>query len=122
MQRTSPVMVVILSVITCGFYLIAWYYDTYKDLEFLTGQTPTGNSFLADFFLTILTVGVWGVYVDLMISRQISSVQEQKGLTVSDTTALILILDIGSYVTGYFTGMISSAIHQSDLNRIFETS
>lgn len=115
-------MVVILSIITCGFYLIAWYYDTYQDLISLTGEGPTGNSFLADFFLTILTFGVWGVYVDLMISRKINTLQKERGMTVSDTTALVLILDIGSYLTGYFTGLISSAIHQSDLNRIFEHS
>jgi Domain of unknown function (DUF4234) len=117
-KDTSPALVLILSIVTCGLYLIYWYYSVYSDLNQLDGRTPTGNAYFIDFLLMIVTCGIWGIYVDYRISQQLNELQEKAGLAANDTTALVIILDVAAYVTIAFTYMISSAIQQDQLNKV----
>ncbi len=117
-DETSPVLVFVLTIITCGLYLVYWYYVTYRNIERLTGSTPTGNVFVFDLVIAVVTVLIWGIYVDYKISQRINELNRRYGLDEDDTTVLVVVLDLAVYVTGYLTGIISSAIHQHQLNRI----
>lgn len=117
-KDTSPALVLVLAIVTCGLYLIYWYYSVYSDLKQLDGRTPTGNAYFVDFLLMIVTCGIWGIYVDYRISQQLNELQERAGLQANDTTALVIILDVAAYVTIAFTYMISSAIQQDQLNKV----
>ncbi|MCB1322274.1 MAG: DUF4234 domain-containing protein [Leptospiraceae bacterium] len=117
-EEQSPVLVILLTVITCGLYLIYWYYVVYQDLELLYGRTPTGNSFVLDLLLTIITVGLWGVYVDYQISVLCNELQQRYQMPPNDTTLLSIILDLSAYVTAFATNLVTSVIHQEQLNRI----
>lgn len=119
-ERRDPVLVVILSIVTCGIYLIFWYARIYDELITLTGKTPTGNTFILDFLLFFLTLGVWGIYVDYRISHHLNDLQEERGMTVNDTAALVVVLDVAAYFTIAFTSFLSSAIQQDLLNRMME--
>ena len=102
-EEQSPVLVILLTVITCGLYLIYWYYVVYQDLELLYGRTPTGNSFVLDLLLTVITVGLWGVYVDYQISVLCNELQQRYQMPPNDTTLLSIILDLSAYVTAFAT-------------------
>lgn len=117
-EETSPVLVLVLSIITCCLYLVYWYYVTYQTVKRLTGSTPTGNAFVFDLVLAVVTVALWGIYVDYKISQRINELNRRYGLDEDDTTVIVVVLDVAVYVTGYLTGIISSAIHQHQLNRI----
>jgi len=121
-ENRSPALVVVLGIVTCGLYLIYWYYKVYGELVSLRGKTPTGNSFGLDFLLTIVTCGIWGVYVDYRISLEIAAAQKDRGMTVMDTAELVIILDVIAYLSFYFTGIISSAIQQDALNKFTENA
>jgi hypothetical protein len=118
-HRREPALVLILSIVTLGFYLPFWYHGIYQDLERLDGRTPTGHSFWLDFFFVILTFAIYGIWVDYQISQQIAEFEERNGLgPVQDTSIIAVILDAASYFTAFFTNFVTSAIQQDQLNRL----
>ncbi len=120
LKRKNPVTVFILSIITCGIYLIFWYYIIYTELKIFTKQTPTGNSYGLDLFLTIISCGLWGIYVDYKISKKLHSIRTQYNLPGEDTSLLVLILDSLSIFSAHLLWMLTSTIQQDEWNKIIE--
>ena len=119
--RREPALVLILSIVTLGFYLPFWYHGVYEDLKRLDGRTPTGHGFWLDFLFVILTFAIYGIWVDYQISQQIAEIEERNGFgPVQDTSIIAVILDAASYFTAFFTNFVTSAIHQDQLNRLDE--
>jgi hypothetical protein len=119
--RREPALVLILSIVTLGFYLPFWYHGVYEDLKRLDGRTPTGHGFWLDFLFVILTFAIYGIWVDYQISQQIAEIEERNGFgPVQDTSIIAVILDAASYFTAFFTNFVTSAIHQDQLNRLGE--
>ena len=120
-QRREPALVLVLSIITFGIYLPFWYHGIYEDLQTLDGRTPTGHGFWLDFLFVILTVAIYGIWVDYQISQQIAQFEERNGLgPVQDTSIIAIILDVASYFTAFFTNFVTSAIQQDQINRVVE--
>ena len=118
-QRRDPALVLVLSIVTLGFYLPFWYHGVYEDLRRLDGRTPTGRGFWLDFFFVILTFAIYGIWVDYQISQQIAEFEDRNGLGPSqDTSIVAVILDAASYFTAFFTNFVTSAIQQDQLNRL----
>lgn len=122
MEKRSPAAVLILSIVTCGIYLFFWYYAVYRELTILDGRTPTGNTYSLDLLLALITCGVWGIYVDYKISEQLGAVQTKLGMKTTDNTMAVVLLDVASYVTIFFTYFVTSAIQQDELNRIADAT
>ena len=116
LTERSPPLVFVFSVITLGIYLIYWYNRVYAEWRELTGKTPTGNDFLVDLLLAVVTCGVWGIYIDFRISQEITKYRTSRGIPGNDTTIAVLVLDIAAYITLTFTYLISSALQQDLLN------
>ncbi|MFZ1865977.1 MAG: DUF4234 domain-containing protein [Polyangiales bacterium] len=120
-QRREPALVLVFSIITFGLYLPFWYHGVYEDLKTLGGRTPTGHGFWLDFLFVIVTLAIYGIWVDYQISRQIAEIEESNGLgPAQDTSLITVILDVASYVTAFFTNFVTSAIQQDQLNRIVD--
>ena len=119
LRRREPAMVLILSIVTFGFYLPFWYHGIYQDLERLDGRTPSGHGFWFDFFVVVLTFGIYGIWVDYQISQQLSEFEQRNGLgPVQDTSIVVVILDAAAYFTAFVTFFVTSAIQQDQLNRL----
>jgi len=117
----SPILVLVLSLITCGVYLVYWYYTVYDQLRAIDGRTPTNNDYWLDLLIFLVTCGIWGIYVDYRISGQLNEIYARESIQdQNDTTVLVIILDVAGYFTGYLTGVISSAIQQDQLNQLHE--
>ena len=120
-QRREPALVLVLSIITFGIYLPFWYHGIYEDLQKLDGRTPTGHGFWLDFLFVLLTLAIYGIWVDYQISRQIADFEDGNGLGPSqDTSVIAIILDVASYFTVFVTNFVTSAIQQDQLNRVVE--
>ncbi len=120
-ERRDPGVVLILSLFTCGLYLIYWYFKMYDELEELCGTTPTGNSFILDLLLTFVTCSLWGIWVDYKISMQLNDLQRERGIMSPDSTMLAVGLDVAAYITGFFCNYITSAVQQDQLNKVVQT-
>ncbi len=69
----------------------------------------------------ILTLSIYGIWVDYRISQQIAEFEERNGLgPVQDTTIIAVILDVAAYFTAFWTNFVTSAIQQDQINRIVE--
>ena len=86
--------------------------------EELAGTTPTGNTFALDILLILATCSLWHVYMDYRISMMCNDLQRKFGLPENDTSTLTVVLDVAGYLTGYLTGLVSTAIHQDQINKI----
>ncbi len=111
----SPAWVLVLSIITCGIYHVYWYFATLGEMRD-AGHSPTGNSPWLDFLLAIVTLGLYGFYVDYRIGKQIVDMQAALGLRENDTAIIAVVLDIVGL------GVVASALQQSELNRVWERS
>ncbi len=119
-SRRSPLSVILLTIITCGLYLIYWYYKIYKELKLFTNKTPTGNNFWLDFIINLLTCGLWGIYVDFKISKLLHQIRIENNLKGDDSSIIILILDSFSIFTFHLLWILTSAIQQDEWNQILE--
>ncbi len=108
----SPGLVVLLSILTCGIYLIYWYVQTLSELNG-TGHSPTGNSPLMDFLITLVTCGVYRIYVDYRMSKSILELQRERAVPPNDTATLVVLLDI------FLLGFVAPGVLQSELNKIW---
>lgn len=120
-QRREPALVLVLSIVTFGLYLPFWYHSVYEDLQTLGGRTPTGHGYWLDFLFVILTLAIYGIWVDYRISQQITELEERSGLgPAQDTSIIAVILDVAAYFTVFFTNFVTSAIHQDQINRLVD--
>lgn len=113
-------MVLLLTVVTCGLYLVYWYYCFYRDLYSITGRTPTGLPFFVDFLIAIFTAGLWGAYVDYCISRELQRICQANGIDLPDSTILVLALDVVSIFTAHLLFIVTSAIQQDEWNKMLQ--
>ncbi len=121
-ERRDPGMVLLISFVTCGLYLIYWYWKMYEELESLAGASPTGNSFVLDFMLVIVTCSLWGIWVDYKISMQLNELQNARGILAPDSTTIAVGLDALAYISGFVCNYITSAIHQDQLNKVVKAA
>lgn len=117
-EKRSPGAVLLFCIFTCGLYLIYWYYVVYTDMVKLSGKTPTDNPYIMDFFLNLITCGLWGIYVDYKISEQFNELQKKYEMPLKDTTTVVLLMDFTAYISFAFTNFLSSAIHQDQMNQL----
>ncbi len=110
----SPGLVVLFAIITCGIYIIYWYFKTLGELRD-AGHSPTGNPPMLDFLIALITCGIYGIFVDYRISKTLVELQTARGLPINDTAVLVILLDI------FGLGVIGSAIQQSELNKIWSS-
>jgi len=119
-EKRTPLSVILLTIITCGFYLVYWYYKIYQELKLYTNKTPTNNPFWLDFMINLVTCGIWGIYVDYKISKQLHEIRLQNNLKGEDSSLIVLILDSFSIFTLHLLWILTSAIQQDEWNQIIE--
>lgn len=106
--------VVLMTVLTCGLYLVRWYFAVLGELD-RAGRSPMGHSRWVDFLLCIVTLGLWGLFVDYRIAKTIAQLQEERHVTrPNDTSTIVLLLDL------FGVGLIGSALQQSEINRLWK--
>ena len=119
-DQRSPAMVLLLTLVTCGLYLVYWYYCFYRDLHSVLGHSPTGLPFWIDFLIAVATAGLWGIYVDFCISRQLQRIRQVHGMQLPDSTMLVLSLDAVSIFTVHLLFIVTSAIQQDEWNKMLQ--
>ena len=103
MTKRSVVSVVLLSIFTCGIYLLYWYYTTARDLN---NEEPENQitGFVVAYLLGIVTCGIYLLYWEYKLYSKIDSV------TGKNDAVLHFILSI------FLTPVVSIALAQSNIN------
>ena len=103
-----PALVLGLALLTCGVYGLIWLWQVVSEIKAETRREDLNPTL--DVLLTIVTFGLWGVYLAYRLPQDIVQVQRRRGAAVSDVSVVSLILAI----TGFW--FVSIALCQHELN------
>lgn len=103
---------ILLSLVTCGIYLLFWEYRQMKTLNAWLGREEF--DFLVWILLSLITCGIFAVYYEYKMARAINTIQGRAGEHVNDTLPLIsLVLAI------FGLPLVSTAIQQAEINELY---
>lgn len=115
MQRgevRSPVMVLVLSLITCGIYQLYWIYKVSEETQSHLGLTTTSPGM--ELLFCIITCGFYTIYWHYKYSKLVAELQQRQGLTPDDNSLICILLTIFGF------GIVSAMIVQSSLNKVWD--
>ncbi|MGL4382401.1 MAG: DUF4234 domain-containing protein [Bacilli bacterium] len=110
-QYRSPISVILLSIVTCGFYAIFFQVTTQDAIRnnYTKENLPSG---LSVFLLSIITCGIYGIYWIYKTSVIINELLQDVGAIPPDDVAINTFIGILFTQIGFF------AIIQSKINQI----
>ena len=104
---------IILSIITCGFYLLLWQARQFKVLNAWLGRQEF--SFWAWFFLGMITCGIYMIYYEYKMANGILEIQQKLGRSEnSQLPILCLVLSVFGF------SIVSMAIQQEEINNLYQ--
>ncbi|WP_309714737.1 DUF4234 domain-containing protein [Armatimonas sp.] len=110
--RREPVTVILLSLVTCGFYGIYWIYKVSEETLAYSGEqdmSPVIDTVLCCF------VPFYALYWIYKQSQRITRMQAQAGLPAKDEAILHTIL-------GLVIGLVTIYMFQDNLNKVWDSS
>ena len=110
-ERREPVTVILLSLVTCGFYGIYWIYKVSEETQNYSGEqdmTPVVDTLLC-------FVPFYSLYWIYKQSQKITRMQTKAGLPPRDEAILHTVL-------GAFVGIVAIFMFQDNLNKIWDAS
>lgn len=112
MTVRSPVVAVLLTIITCGIYGIYWMIVLTNEVGELSGDRSfTGGK---HFLLTLVTCGLWTLVWLYQLGTNIAIAQQKKGVYVKDNSLIYLLLGI------FGLSIVSYVLAQADVNKLIE--
>lgn len=109
LQRRSVAAVVILSIVTCGIYMLYWSYVTICALDEEGGAS--NMSPMLQFVLMFFYVG--SILFGINANANLNAIRERKGLPKRDNQVAWILL-------GLFIPIILFALVQNEINQLVE--
>ncbi|MCT4598243.1 MAG: DUF4234 domain-containing protein [Vallitalea sp.] len=109
-KQRSVVSVILLSIITCGIYMIFWLYYTMRDINNYLGESGG----CAGELILMLICFPYIVYWYYKYSKKIAEAYEKAGLPVKDDSLACLICGL------FGLGVVSTCIIQANLNSLWK--
>ena len=105
MRKRSILSIVLLSIITCGIYLLVATYQIYSDINYATKENDTS---LTDLLLGIVTCGIWQIYCYYKYSKKLVN------LGSDDNSIINVILGVFGF------GIVAVCIMQNSINNLVD--
>lgn len=106
-RRASPILGLLFTILTCGFYSFFWIYRVTNVLYYMADER--GNA-AVDLLISIVTCGIYLIYLNYKWGKLMYKIRVENGLLLKDDSILLLILSLFSL------GIISLMIVQSNIN------
>ncbi|MDP4121152.1 MAG: DUF4234 domain-containing protein [Bacillota bacterium] len=107
----SPIMVLLLSLITCEIYMFFWIYTVSKEMKEYRNDTNINPT--VELLLCIFTCGIYTIYWYYKYSKMVYEAGQALNLQMSDNSIVCLILPI------FGLSIVSALILQSSLNTLW---
>jgi len=107
--RRNIVTSIILTFVTCGIYMIFWWYHQLKCLYWLTDQPSNAGM---DVILTFITCGIYGIYIAYKMGKMEAQVFHKYGMPPKDDSILYLVLRLFGF------DIVNRALIQSNFNTL----
>ena len=108
----DPILVVVLGIITCGFYSLYWMYCVREETRNYLEDASISPAL--ELLLTIVCFPFILVWYYRM-SRDLMRMQEKSGRTINDQTMLFMILAF------FGVGIANNYIIQDELNKVWKS-
>lgn len=117
MTRRNPIVVVVLSVLTCSIYAYYWLYVTTDELRRETGRSDLSPAI--DLLLAIFTAGLWGMWATYRNARIVHEELRAAGVARDDKSLPIALFHAATFFTGG-AWLVAVAILQDELNALHD--
>lgn len=111
--KREPVLVLLLPLLTCGIYLVYWWYVTGTEIRDAVGRNEINPAL--DLVLGILTCGLYYIYLSYREPQYLLEMQDRVGLPRNDITVISLILYL-------LFAPVTLLLIQTELNKIWEAA
>ncbi len=108
-KERNIALCIILSIVTCGIYMLYWLVCLTDDTNEISGETGDTSGVMALVF-TIITCNIYALYWAYKRGEKIDKAHQNRGEAASNGGVLYLILYI-------FGGVISLALIQNEVNK-----
>ena len=108
-QKRDVVVAIILSVVTCGIYVIYWFIVMTDDVKTVSGDTQIASGGVA-FLLTLVTCGIYVFYWVYRMDQLINIARSKRKLPTKDNAILYIVLQLFGF------GIVNYALMQNDIN------
>lgn len=113
-EPRSPLIVLILSFVTCYAYLVYWWYMAGKEIKAATGRKELNPQL--DLLLNILTLSLYSIYLSYKYPKLLLEMEERVQVEEKDQSLVTTLLSLFSL------GPFAAFLIQTDLNRIWEAA
>lgn len=113
-EKREPMMVVLFTILTCGFYGWFWLYTTATEIKNALGREDINPGM--EVVLSIVTCGLYMVYLFYKYPQLMLEMQDRAGRPRNDISMTSLLLGV------FGLGIVSIAIMQSELNNIWDAA
>ena len=107
-QKRSVFSVILLSIITCGIYIIYWFYVTAKELQMATGRNQFSPALIV--LLAIFITPAATVLIALEANERLNDIRTAKGMPTVDNAVVWILL--GLLIFPVQMGLIQHEINQ----------
>lgn len=107
LKNRSVATVIILSIVTCGFYSLYWTYVTMDALD-KEGQS-SNMPVIAQFLLCFFYVGY--LIFGMNANANLNAIKQSRGIATTDNQVLWMVL-------GFFVPIVLIAIIQNEINQL----
>lgn len=107
--RRSVPLCIILSIVTCGIYMLYWFVCVTNESDAVTGEYGPGGG--VSLLLTIVTCGIYGLYWGWKLGDKLDASRARHGAAPGSLAILFLVLNL------FQLSIVTLAIAQSELNR-----
>lgn len=113
-EPRNPLVVLVLSFVTCYLYLVYWWYLVGKEIKAATGREELNPG--VDLLLNILTCSLFSIYLSYKYPKLILEMEERVQVEAKDQSLVATVLSLFSL------GPIAAYLVQADLNRVWEAA
>lgn len=112
-RERSPIIVILLSLVTCGLYTFYWIYKMSEELQNESGKEDSISPGI-ELLLVIVTCGIYLFFWYYKYAKMILEIQVSRNISTPDDNAILYIILI---IFGL--SPIAMAIMQSSANKLW---
>lgn len=111
-QKRSVLSVILLSIVTCGIYMVWWTYVTCSALQREGGKTSIPPVVTT---LLMLFTGFGGILLGIDADDNVNAIKAARGMYTTDNKVLWIVL-------GFFFPIVTVGLVQHEINQIVDNS
>lgn len=116
MTKREPWIVVVLTFVTCGVYMLWWNYQTTEELRTASGRQDLNP--VMDLILTFVSCSLWAMWVGYRNTQVVHEMYAARGVAHEDRSTLVLLLYVAGVVTGGVSSFLAPMIVQDEYNKL----